>query len=62
MELGKALHRPAVIPVPRFALHMLFGDMADVMLASQRVLPKAAEEAGYRFEYPELGAALKDLV
>jgi NAD dependent epimerase/dehydratase family enzyme len=35
--------------------------MSEVLLASQRVLPKAAESAGYQFEFPELGAALRDL-
>jgi NAD dependent epimerase/dehydratase family enzyme len=55
------LHRPAIFPVPAPALKILFGEMADVLLASQRVLPKAAELAGYRFAFPELGAALRDL-
>jgi hypothetical protein len=61
-ELGKALHRPAVIPVPEFGLKLLFGEMAGVLLASQRVLPQAAQAAGYRFQFPDLSAALKDVV
>jgi uncharacterized protein (TIGR01777 family) len=60
-ELGAALHRPAIFPVPALALKTLFGEMSEVLLASQRVLPKAAESAGYQFEFPELGAALRDL-
>jgi uncharacterized protein (TIGR01777 family) len=60
-ELGSALHRPAIFPVPAVALRALLGQMADVLLASQRVLPKAAETAGYRFTFPELGPALRDL-
>jgi uncharacterized protein len=60
-ELGAALHRPAIFPVPAVALKILFGEMSEVLLASQRVLPKVAESAGYRFEFPELGAALRDL-
>lgn len=60
-ELGAALHRPAIFPVPALALQILFGEMAEVLLASQYVLPKAAEAAGYRFAFPELGAALRDL-
>ncbi len=60
-ELGAALHRPAIFPVPAVALRALLGQMADVLLASQRVLPKAAETAGYRFAFPELGPALRDL-
>jgi uncharacterized protein (TIGR01777 family) len=61
-ELAKALHRPAIFPVPRVALKMLFGQMAEVVFASQRVMPEAALRAGFRFEYPEVGAALRDLV
>jgi len=59
--LGAALHRPAIFPVPAPALRVLFGEMSSVLLASQRVLPKAAEAAGYSFAFPELGPALKDL-
>ena len=61
-ELGKAVHRPAVIPVPRFGLQLLFGEMAGVLLASQRVLPQVAQAGGYRFQFPDLGPALIDLV
>jgi hypothetical protein len=60
-ELGSALHRPAIFPVPAVALRILLGKMADVLLASQRVLPQAALTAGYRFAYPELRPALSDL-
>jgi len=60
-ELGAALHRPAIFPVPALALRILLGEMASVLLASQRVLPKAAESTGYRFEFPDLGGALRDL-
>jgi uncharacterized protein (TIGR01777 family) len=60
-ELAHAIHRPAIFPVPSLALRILFGEMAEVLLDSQRVLPKAAEAAGYRFAFPELGPALRDL-
>jgi len=60
-ELGAALHRPAIFPVPALALRVILGEMASVLLASQRVLPKAAESTGYRFEFPDLGGALRDL-
>jgi len=60
-ELGKALHRPTVLPVPGFALKLLFGEMAGEILGSQRVIPKATEKSGYRFRYPELGPALAAL-
>jgi hypothetical protein len=60
--LGHALSRPAVVPMPAFTLKFMFGEMADVMLASQRVLPKAAEAAGYTFRYPEVAGALASIV
>ena len=60
-ELAAALHRPAVMSVPGFAVKALFGEMAGVMLASQRVVPKAAEAAGFQFQYPEVRAALKNI-
>ena len=44
--LARAIHRPAILPVPEFALKMLFGEMASVILASQRVIP-AAMRAGF---------------
>lgn len=60
--LAAALHRPAFIPVPAFGLKLLFGEMATVLLASLRVLPKAALNAGYQFKYATLAPALEDLV
>jgi uncharacterized protein (TIGR01777 family) len=61
-ELARALRRPAVFPVPEFALRLLFGEMADVLLASQRVAPAAAEAAGFRFRFPQLAPALEGLL
>lgn len=60
--LAAAVHRPAIFPVPGFALRLLFGEMAGMLLASQRVLPKAAESAGFTFRFPQLDAALADLL
>jgi uncharacterized protein len=59
-ELARALHRPAVLPVPALALKLLFGEMAQVLLASQRVIPEGALRADFPFRYPEIGAALRD--
>jgi uncharacterized protein (TIGR01777 family) len=59
--LGRALHRPTIMPVPRFALKIMFGEMADVILSSQRMVPHMTEQSGYQFQYPELGAALASL-
>ncbi|MEO8597999.1 MAG: TIGR01777 family oxidoreductase [Candidatus Solibacter sp.] len=60
--LARTLHRPAIFPVPVFGLKLLFGEMAEILLASQRVVPRAAETAGFRFRFPELGAALHDVL
>ena len=58
--LGTALHRPAVLPAPAFALKLVFGEMADEMLlGGQRVLPVRAASEGFTFQYPTLGAALQ---
>ena len=61
-ELARMLRRPAVFPVPEFALRLLFGEMADVLLASQRVVPAAAQAAGFRFRFPQLAQALAALL
>lgn len=60
--LAAALHRPALFPAPPFALKLMFGEMAEVLLASQRVQPKQAESMGYRFRFPQLEPALADLL
>jgi uncharacterized protein (TIGR01777 family) len=60
-QLGGVLGRPAFLPVPEFALRLLMGEMADIVLASQRALPEAALEAGYKFKSPGLRAALESL-
>jgi uncharacterized protein (TIGR01777 family) len=58
--LARLLHRPALLPVPAFALRLAFGKLADAaLLASQRVRPAALERAGFRFAHPELGEALR---
>lgn len=61
-ELAAAIHRPAIFPVPKLALKLLFGEMASVVLASQRVIPEAAKVAGFGFQYPKLGPALQRLL
>lgn len=61
--LGRVLHRPAVLPVPPFALRILFGEMADEMLlASQRCHPEVLRAAGYQFQSPGLAGALRGLL
>ena len=61
-ELAGALHRPSFLSVPAFALRLLFGEMATILLGSQRVTPRVALETGYQFRYPELSNALGDLI
>ncbi len=61
-RLALALHRPAIFPVPAFALKLAFGEMSEMLLASQRVLPTVAKSAGFRFQYPDLQAALENLL
>jgi uncharacterized protein (TIGR01777 family) len=56
--LGHVLKRPASLPAPSFALRLLLGEMADVMLFSQRVIPAKAEAAGFHFQYGSLDSAL----
>jgi uncharacterized protein (TIGR01777 family) len=57
--LGRALHRPALIPAPAFALRLVFGQMGEeVLLAGQRVVPRRAEAEGFAFDRPRLDEAL----
>ena len=61
--LGRAVHRPTFLPsVPGFVLRTMLGEFAGVLLASQRVVPRTAESAGYRFLFPELQPALADIL
>jgi hypothetical protein len=56
--LGRALHRPALLPVPRTVLRIAFGEMSQILTSSQRVLPQVALRTGYVFKHPHLDAAL----
>jgi len=57
--LGRAMHRPAILPAPAFALRLLFGQMAgEMLLEGQRVLPARAAREGFVFEYENLARAL----
>ena len=60
--LGRALRRPAVLPVPGFAIKLLYGEMAEMVTAGQRVLPTKLQQLGYRFAHPELEEALRDVL
>ncbi len=60
-ELASVLGRPAVFPAPAFALRLVLGEFASVLLASQKVVPAALEASGFRFLHAELSGALRDL-
>lgn len=57
--LAQVLHRPAIFPVPAFALKLAIGEFGDILLASQRAVPRALLDAGYEFKYPTLEGALR---
>jgi uncharacterized protein len=60
--LGRVLKRPAILPVPAFAIKLLYGDMAEIVTTGQRVLPAQLEQLGYPFRYSELEPALRDVL
>ncbi|HSR87927.1 MAG TPA: DUF1731 domain-containing protein, partial [Pontiella sp.] len=61
--LGKVLKRPTILPMPAFAVHLLFGEMGDaLLLSSTRVHPVKLLEAGYRFKHPALEDALRSIL
>ncbi len=61
--LGRALRRPAVLPVPGFALDLAFGgEFGAVLKGGQRVMPRRALDLGYEFRYPDLDRALRNLL
>jgi uncharacterized protein (TIGR01777 family) len=60
--LGKALHRPAVMPVPAFMLKLIYGEMATVILEGQQAVPNRLTELGFTFQFPHVDGALEDLV
>jgi len=60
-ELGRAVHRPALFPVPAAVLRAVFGEMSAVLLASQRVQPRCAQQLGFVFRFPTLRSAIEEL-
>ena len=60
--LGRALHRPAFIPAPAFALRLMLGEMADALLLSgQRAVPAKAQRLGFTFGYTDVETALRSI-
>ncbi len=60
--LGQQLRRPALMPIPAFALRLLFGEMATVLLDGQRAIPRRLVQLGFTFQFPEAEPALRDLL
>jgi uncharacterized protein (TIGR01777 family) len=61
--LGDVLYRPTFLPLPEFAVSMVFGEMGDaLLLASTKVVPKRLEDAGFEFKYPQLKPAIEHAV
>ena len=58
--LGRALHRPAIIPVPGFALKLALGEMAELLLTGQRAVPGKAQALGFDFRYRTVDQALTE--
>ncbi|MEJ2031644.1 MAG: TIGR01777 family oxidoreductase [Deltaproteobacteria bacterium] len=61
--LGESLHRPVFLPhVPAFALKLVLGELGEIVLKGQKVLPRKLQTAGFTFEYPQIRQAFADLV
>jgi uncharacterized protein (TIGR01777 family) len=60
--LARAVHRPAVLPIPGFALNMALGEMSSFLFDSVRVIPAAVQRAGFEFQHADLGESLSQLV
>jgi uncharacterized protein (TIGR01777 family) len=57
--VARAVHRPALFPVPAFALRLALGDLSHLLLDSQRVVPGVLQGKGYRYRFPEVATALR---
>jgi uncharacterized protein (TIGR01777 family) len=60
--LGRALHRPSVLRTPKIMLRAMLGEVANIITTGQRVVPKRALALGYTFRFPDIDAALQDVV
>lgn len=61
--LGQAISRPTILPIPEFAIKLMFGEMGErLLLEGARVLPKRLEESGYKFQFPQLESALQHVL
>jgi uncharacterized protein len=60
--LGRALHRPAIVPVPGLAAKLMVGEVAKYAISGVRMVPARAPELGYEFAFPDVGGALADVL
>lgn len=60
--LAQNLRRPCVFPMPKMVLRLLFGEMADLLIYGQNVIPERLTQAGFDFKYPQLQLAIEDLM
>ena len=60
--LGRALHRPTLLPIPAAAVNLPYGPIATIVVTGQRAVPKQLERVGYQFRYPQLDRALEAVV
>jgi uncharacterized protein (TIGR01777 family) len=60
--LGRALHRPTILPIPPFILKLRLGEVANILTTGQRVIPAKALALGYQFKFPDIDGALGDLL
>jgi uncharacterized protein (TIGR01777 family) len=60
--LGRALHRPTILPVPGPALQLLLGEMSEILLVSDRMVPRRLLDEGFQFRFPQLDPALEAIL
>lgn len=61
-EVAAAVHRPAILPAPAFALRLGLGELSHLLLDSSRVIPRRTQSLGYEYKFPCLQSALRDVV
>ena len=60
--LGRLMNRPSFVPAPGFALRLVLGEKADMILGSQKQIPTRLQQLGYQFKFPQVESALRDLL
>jgi len=60
--IGKVLHRPSFLPAPGFMIEPILGEFGSVLLKGQRVIPRRLLDASFKFRYPDIEAALKNVI